>query len=81
MLEGRTSQLGWVMHLLRIFSNFVKNLELEYYLIESLSGKSAAKDIVKSSNFINTLYSLIDMISCFNHQHALVNLSILLLHP
>ena len=70
------------MHLLRIFSNFVKNLEPEYYLTEYLSGKSAAKGIVKSGNFIYTLYSLTDMISCLNHQYARVNLfSILLLHP
>ena len=55
MLEGRTLQLGWVMHLLRIFSNLVKNFEHEYYLTEFLSGKSAAKDIVKSGDFIYTL--------------------------
>lgn len=70
------------MHLLRIFSNFIKNLEPEYYLTDSLPGKSAAKNIVKSGNFIYALYSLTNMISCLNHQHACVNLfSILLLHP
>lgn len=60
MLEGKTSQLGWVMHLLRIFSNFIKNLEPEYYLTEYLSGKSAAKDIVKSGiSFTHFIHLLI----------------------